>query len=147
MRNFYLLFLLVFSSFVTFADYNCRVRVVVSEKEDVFGDEEEEDLIDSYVEIRVGAQKLLIARLILKGLIIETIGRFDPVFDLSGYESFHFMRDGNKRIIEHDRCVPFTLTRACKEVDVAQKNQLLFYTPRRNSLSWDLKLDMLSDDE
>ncbi|MGL1891292.1 MAG: hypothetical protein OCD02_06660 [Spirochaetaceae bacterium] len=147
MRNFYLLFLLIITSFGIFAEYNGRIRFVVSEKEDVTGNGELDNLIDSYVEIRVGAESLLIARMLLKGLIIECYGRFDPVFDLHGYERFHFFKYGNKRILVNDKSVPFTIEGAFAKVDVAQKNQMLFYTPRPNSLSWDLKVDMIENDE
>lgn len=135
-----ILFLLLFITFPLFSDYNARAVIVPTYRYI----DSEDDIIAGYVEIRVGAEKLVLAQTLLSGLSTLVTQQFEEnSYTFYFLSSFRFMKKDDNRILDHSYDVSFDKAVDCIEVDVHQKTEILYYEAKSDSYGWNLLGDLM----
>jgi hypothetical protein len=135
-----ILLLLLLITFPLFSDYNARAIIIPTYR---YVDSED-DIIAGYIELRVGAEKLVLAQTLLSGLSTLVMEQYDEnIYTFYFLSSFRFKENDEHRILDHDYDVKFDKSIDCVEVDVHQKTEILLYEAKPDSYGWNLLGDLM----
>jgi hypothetical protein len=133
MNKIFIFLFFIFAATTVYSDYNTSMKVVITYNTNT-DDGLVEDVIAGYLELNAGAKTLVVSRIILGGLWDIALDQYKD-YGLSPCISFLYMPEDviingeTESLRTLDTHVPASFEKAATEVEMAQANEYILYTP------------------